>query len=88
MAVKKNVTQEVTGFDVTCIVGRVEFSDIGPNPGVAAFMLIAEHDAPGTYSFPNPDGSYTRVTVEYEDFGSAELVAGYATARQDSPNGF
>jgi hypothetical protein len=76
MAARKNIPQEVTGFDVTCTIGRVEFAETGINPGVAAFMLIAEHDVPGTYRFPNPDGSYTVVTVEYDN-PSDGLVESY-----------
>lgn len=57
------------GFDVTCVIGRVEFGDPGhaADPRVAAFMLIAEHGAPGLYSFPNPDGTICTVDVEHQE---------------------
>jgi hypothetical protein len=59
---------DVDGFDVVCKVGRVSFNDkTGMPPHVAAFQLIAEHDAPGVYSFPMPDGRTCSVDVAFED---------------------
>jgi len=56
------------GFDVTCVIGRVVIAGGGPHPPhVAAFMLIAEHDAPGTYTFPMANGNECRVTVVHDD---------------------
>jgi hypothetical protein len=52
------------GFDVVCTIGRVEFGTGDMSPYVAAFVLIAEHDANGTFQFPNEDGTITSVTVE------------------------
>ena len=54
------------GFDVVCTIGRVELGEYGPNPEVAAYMLIAEHGAQGTYRFPRADGTTAVVTVAYE----------------------
>lgn len=55
-----------TGFDVTCIVGHVDFSDNGTEPAeVTAFRLIAMHGAEGTFQFPHEDGRTISVTVEY-----------------------
>jgi len=54
------------GFDVTCVIGRVTFDpDASMTPTVAAFALIGEHDAPGTYVFPHPVQGEIVVTVEY-----------------------
>lgn len=53
------------GFDVTCVIGRVEFGEGDEHSSVVAFKLIAQHDAPGVYSFPNADGTTCRVTVEH-----------------------
>lgn len=54
-------------FDVTCVIGTVEVGEGEHTPGQAAFLLIAQHDAPGHYSFPGPhEGSVIRVTVEHE----------------------
>ena len=54
------------GFDVVCTIGRVNFTDTdGLQPHVAAFQLIAEHDAPGSYSFPMADGRSCIVNVEH-----------------------
>lgn len=56
------------GFDVTCVIGRI---DIVPNgeesPHVAAFKLIAQHDARGHFSFPMADGRTCSVAVDWED---------------------
>lgn len=55
------------GFDVTCVIGRVDLTEKGDVPAnVAAFMLIASHDAPGHYSFPMPMGGKVNVAVDYE----------------------
>jgi hypothetical protein len=65
---RRRNTTAPDGFDVTCVIGRVSFDGEpgSPNPHVVAFQLIAEHDSPGTYRFPAPDGSTTVVTVSYE----------------------
>lgn len=58
----------IEGFDVTAVIGRVEFdalSDLSPHE--AAFMLIAKHDARGTFNFPMEDGRTMSVTVDYPD---------------------
>jgi hypothetical protein len=56
-----------TGFDVTCVIGRVSFDQTGEfTPAQAAYLLIAEHDADGHYSFPSQSGGIHHVTVEYE----------------------
>lgn len=53
-----------TSFDVTCVIGTVVMDGQGTeNPHMAAFRLIAEHDAPGVYSFPNAYGMQTVVEV-------------------------
>ena len=45
--------RDTSGFDVTCVVGRVEIGETGEHSAYeAAFLLIAKHDAPGTYNFP------------------------------------
>lgn len=64
---KRNTMQDSpTGFDVTCVIGRVEFDNTGEHtPHEAAFLLIAKHDAPGEYVFPNADGGTCRVSVDY-----------------------
>jgi hypothetical protein len=53
------------GFDVTCVIGRVELTEIGEPAHVVAFRMIAEHDAEGHYSFPRANGGTVNVTVEY-----------------------
>lgn len=57
----------VHSFDVTCVIGSVVLDPDheGEGPHVVAMKLIAEHDAPGTYSFPMIDGRTQRVTVEF-----------------------
>jgi hypothetical protein len=58
--------RERPGFDVLCVVGRVEFGDTGEDPPyVAAFRLIGEHGAVGTYEFPTEDGLTCRVAVDH-----------------------
>lgn len=56
------------GFDVTCVIGHVEFGDGPQSAAMAAFALIDQHGAPGTYSFPNEYGSTTTVTVDAPPF--------------------
>lgn len=53
-------------FDVTCVIGSVKIGAGTMSPHVAAFALIAEHDAPGRYSFPMAHGGMCHVTVEHE----------------------
>lgn len=54
-------------FDVTCVVGTVKWDDASPETFTeAAFKLIAQHSAQGTFTFPVPGGGSIRVTVEYE----------------------
>lgn len=55
------------GFDVTCVIGRVEFGTGDEPPHVAAFKLIAWADHRGTFQFPMPDGRTMSVTVDYPD---------------------
>lgn len=55
------------GFDVTCVIGHVDIDGDGPHtPGQAAFLLIAERDTPGTYTFPMPNGATCRVSVDHD----------------------
>lgn len=59
------------GFDVTCVIGRVEFDATGDlSPHEAAFLLIARHDTRGTFCFPMEDGRTMSVTVDYPDYPS------------------
>lgn len=52
------------GFDVVCVLGHISPSPDGTESAtLAAFRLIAEHDAPGEYTFPNGYGGTTFVTV-------------------------
>jgi hypothetical protein len=64
-------TQDTFGefdFDVTCVLGSVHVQPgEGPSPHVAAFSMIAEHDVPGTYSFPMSNGQTCVVSYSYED---------------------
>lgn len=54
------------GFDVTCVVGRVLLDAAAEeSPLVAAFKLIGEHGAQGSFSFPLEDGSICHVDVEH-----------------------
>lgn len=62
---RKGSTPAPFTFDVTCVIGSVEVGVGDVPPHVAAFQLIAEHDAPGTYTFPHAVGGQTRVTVEH-----------------------
>lgn len=55
------------GFDVTCVIGRVDYDGGNMSPVVAAFHLIAEHEAPGLYTFPLRDGGTMSVEVKYHD---------------------
>jgi hypothetical protein len=57
----------VPSFDVTCVVGTVALTGNGTmSAQVAAFTLIAEHNAEGTFRFPNEDGTTCVVTVDRE----------------------
>ena len=58
--------EEFDGFDVTCIIGRVEPGNGDLRPHEAAMLLIARHDAEGQYSFPMSLGGTQHVTVEFE----------------------
>ena len=51
-------------FDITCTIGSVYQDENGMPARYAAFLLIAEHGADGTYEFPNEDGSINHITVE------------------------
>lgn len=63
-----NEDNYVTGFDVTCVVGHVEFDSTGDlTPHEAAFLVIARHDNRGTFQFPMLDGRTMSVTVDYPD---------------------
>lgn len=63
-------TKPITGFDVTCVIGRVEFSEAGTSdPRVVAFAMIAEHGAEGSYSFPMANGQTCVVTVNHDGQG-------------------
>jgi hypothetical protein len=53
------------GFDVTCTIGRVVFGEGETTPHEAAFLLIAQHGAPGTFRFPAENGDEVEVTVNY-----------------------
>lgn len=60
-------TKEPIGFDVTCVIGRVQLDAHGEKPAhVAAFELIALHDAEGEFSFPMTDGRVCHVDVNFE----------------------
>lgn len=50
-------------FDVTCVIGTVVAGDEEMSPHEAAFLLIAQHDAPGTYVFPCANGDEVSVSV-------------------------
>jgi len=64
---KSRRTELPTGFEVTCVIGRVEFDEVGEHsPTEAAFLLIAQHGADGTYSFPSAEAGTCHVTVETE----------------------
>lgn len=53
-----------TVMEVTCVIGEVRITPDGDeSPVTVAFRLIAEHDAPGTYSFITPEGYAYGVTV-------------------------
>lgn len=55
-------------FDVTCVIGTVDFRETGEfSPHEAAFLLIARHDTRGTFKFPMWDGREMSVTVDYPD---------------------
>jgi hypothetical protein len=54
------------GFDVTCVIGQVVFSEVGSmHPEGAAFLLIGEHGTQGVFTFPREDGSVCRVDVTH-----------------------
>jgi len=57
---------EADGFDVTCVIGRVEFGKGDLTPYEAAFLLIARHDTDGHFTFPDGQGGYYHVTREWE----------------------
>lgn len=54
-----------TSFNVTQVIGTVQLGKGGDqSPDLAAFRIIADHDMPGTFTFPNTHGADTTVTVE------------------------
>jgi hypothetical protein len=62
---KTRMNGDNRSFDVVCVVGTVIVGPEGDeSPHMAAFRLIAEHDAPGTYTFPNAWGGTTAVEIE------------------------
>jgi hypothetical protein len=67
---KSKVRRDIRpGIDITCIVGRVEFDDLGEASVMeAAFALIGRHDARGEYQIPMEDGRTMVVTVDYPDY--------------------
>lgn len=63
---KKLILDNHPGFDVTCIIGHVDLTGTGDEtPDEAAFRLIGQHRAEGTYNFPHEDGRTISVTVDY-----------------------
>lgn len=58
--------ERANGFDVTCTIGRVQFGEGDHTPQEAAFLLIAQHGADGTFEFPSESAGPIRVTVETE----------------------
>lgn len=71
-SMRKPSRKPAGSFDVTCVIGTVELDGGvgGLSPHEAAFLLIAQHDAPGTYQFPMPDGRTMAVTVDHEEVRS------------------
>jgi len=64
---KRTTAEDRKLFDVTCVVGSVFVSEDGnQSPVAAAFQIIAEHDAPGVFTFPLEGYGTFRVTVEHE----------------------
>jgi len=76
MATSKRKMDDVTGFDVTCTIGRVTFGEGDVSPMVAAFQLIGEYGGNGAYQFPAEDGGIMHVDVQHEP------------NRENAPNGF
>lgn len=63
-----NSDEEYPGFDVVCSIGHVSLHPDGElPPHVAAFKLIAEHDARGVFQFPMADGRTCTVSVDWPD---------------------
>ena len=58
--------QPLNGFEVTCVVGTVEFDRMGTmTPVEAAMALIGQHERPGQYFFPHEfEGRRWAITVE------------------------
>jgi hypothetical protein len=66
-AARERERERLNSFDVTCVIGTVRTDAANgeyESPHVAAFALIAKHNADGTYTFPHADGGTVRVTVE------------------------
>ena len=64
------------GFDVTAVIGHVEFNALGEMSAVeAAMSLIGKHHAEGQYRFPHEDGGEWVVNVEVEAPQADENVA-------------
>lgn len=67
VALDDEITDQPT-FDVVvqAVIGKVVIDPQGSmSAHVAAFSIIAEHDTPGLYSFPLPDGRTCQVEVAY-----------------------
>ena len=63
-----------SGFDVTAVIGRVEFSNLGEHetPFQAALAVIGQHSPrvgndPVIYVFPHEDGGNIEVEVRTTD---------------------
>lgn len=78
-AAKRNL--DAGGFDVVCTIGRVEFGNGSVSPEVAAFKLIAEHGAPGGYSFPTAAGGLCHVEVSFTNPEGEPLTHGWEPGR-------
>lgn len=65
---KKRPVRRDEGFDITCTIGRVNFSMTGEHtPLEAAMLIIANHGAGGEFHFPAEQGGEMVVCVDYPD---------------------
>jgi hypothetical protein len=82
MAIKGKLDQKVdrSGFDVTCVIGRVEFGMGDKTPFQAAMEIISKHvEDTGTFdvefSFPHESGGTIHTSINFEAPESSQREA-------------
>jgi hypothetical protein len=71
MAAKSKLGQQISGFDVTCVIGRVEFGTGEKTPFQAAMEIVSRHvEDTGAFdvefSFPHESGGTIHASINFE----------------------